>query len=570
MIKEEIHKLIQDALKGLSIEADNIVLEHPMEISHGDYSTNVALFLSKKLGINPKKLAENIVAELLKNKSSDIEKIETAGPGFINFYLLPEFFARTVGEIVASPETYGKTTSRNGEKVLIEYTDPNAFKPLHVGHVMSNAVGEAISRIVEWSGATVTRMCYPSDIGLNTSKAVWAIINLKEEKPGADASLSEQVAFLGQAYVYGSTEYEKNPDAKKAIDDLNTVLYEKSDPEINAIYDWGRALSLKHFEEIYKKVGTHFDRYIFESEVAARGLFIVEEFLAKGVFEKSDGAIVFKGEQYGLHTRVFVNSKGLPTYEAKELGLNKEKFSAHDYDQSIVVTANEQNDYFKVVLKALGFIDPQIADKTRHISHGLLRTTEGKMSSRKGNAITGESLIDDVEERVREKIKERGFSKSASDEIAEVVAIAAIKYTILRQAIGKDVLFDPDQSLSFEGDSGPYLQYSATRAGSVITKAHDEGIKETTEKRTDTVFEFEKKLHRFPEIVMRAEKEFAPHHIATYLIDLSAGFNSFYANEKIVDKTNSDSPYKVALTRAFQITIKNGLYLLGIKSPEKM
>ena len=297
--------------------------------------------------------------------------------------------------------------------------------------------------------------------------------------------------------------------------------------------------------------------------------------MAKGVFEKSEGAIVFKGEQYGLHTRVFVTSQGLPTYETKELGLTKRKIEVYPFDLSIVVTANEQNDYFKVLLKVIEFVFPAIANKMRHISHGFLRLTSGKMSSRKGSVVTGESLIKEMEEMIDAKIAERDLTADEKKTIRQKVAIAAIKFTILKQSSGSDIIFDPEKSLSFEGDSGPYLQYSAVRAQSVLHKAQKEGVvvakgKISAEKIPENISDFEKLLSRFPDITERATVELAPQKIVTYLLELASAFNAYYANNKIVDATDQFSSYKVALTQSFVQIMTSGLLLLGISVPEKM
>ncbi|TSC67100.1 MAG: Arginine-tRNA ligase [Parcubacteria group bacterium Gr01-1014_73] len=325
MIKEKLDGLIKQTLKSLGIEAKEILLEHPADLAHGDYSTNVALVYAKETKMKPKELAESIRFALLKELAQDeigISKIEVAGAGFINFYLSPKFFADSIAEILAFGENFGKNESRKDEKVMVEYTDPNTFKVFHIGHLMSNAIGESIARLFEFSGAKVIRTCYPSDVGLHIAKAVWGVFQDKENYPSAGTSLSAKTNFLGRAYVAGTKAYEGGESTKKEIDEINQKLFEKSDLELNKIYDEGRKWSLDHFEELYKKLGTKFDYYFFEGREGRDGEKIVSEFLKKGVFEKSDGAVVFRGEKYGLHTRVFITSQGLPTYEIKELGLN--------------------------------------------------------------------------------------------------------------------------------------------------------------------------------------------------------------------------------------------------------
>ena len=377
-------------------------------------------------------------------------------------------------------------------------------------------------------------------------------------------------------YVLGTKTYDEDPVAKKEIDQLNKKIYEKSDQKINDIYEKGRKWSLDHFELLYKLLGTKFDKYIYESEMAEIGKQIVKQGLDKGVFEISEGAIVFKGEKYSLHTRVFVNSQDLPTYEAKDLGLNITKFKNYpNAEESIIITANEQNDYFKVLKQVFLLIDEKNGSKTKHIGHGMMRFLSGKMSSRTGNVITAEALISDIKDLVKEKIQDRKFSTEENEEIANIVAIGAIKYTILRSSIGSNIIFDSASSISFEGDSGPYLQYSAVRAQSVLDKSKELNISSEfnfNEKIDfpDKVTSLEKKIIKFEEVVARARREYAPQIIATYLVDLAGEFNSFYASQVILDNKSTLSHYYVILTKTFLITMTNGLDLLGIRVPKKM
>ncbi|HEY4478546.1 MAG TPA: arginine--tRNA ligase, partial [Candidatus Paceibacterota bacterium] len=279
----------------------------------------------------------------------------------------------------------------------------------------------------------------------------------------------------------------------------------------------------------------------------------------------------FHGDKYGEHTRVFINSQGLPTYEAKEIGLIKNKFKKYpNLNESIVVTANEQSDYFKVIIASLKVMYPDIAVKMKHISHGILRPSSGKMSSRKGNVVSADDLISEFEVLVKEKIKDREFNKDEYNEVLNDVSISALKYTILHQAIGGDIIYDPKKAVSFEGDSGPYLQYATVRANAVIVKARENNISEKVETLPEKVDLLERLLIRFPEIIERSRLEYAPHYIVTYLIELSSAFNSYYANNQIIDKNNSLSPYRIALTKVFVQVMKSGLWILGIKVPGRM
>lgn len=511
MIREEIRKVIEDALKELGITDVEFVVEHPTDLKMGDYSTNVGIKTGK---------AKEIYEHLAVQPPSGVEKIELAGPGFINFYLSKEFYKNSLKEIIEKGENFGKGEHAKEFKVMVEHTDPNPFKEFHIGHLMPNVIGSALARIFEWNGAEVKQVNYQGDVGLHVAKAIWGIMH-GEENP----------------YVAGNKAYETH---KEEIDLINKKIYEKSDEEINKIYEEGKKASLDKFEEIYKRLGTKFDYYFFESETGEVGKKIVEENIGK-VFEESEGAIVFKGS----HTRVFINSQGLPTYEAKDLGNAKNKYDKYPYDLSVVVTGNEIKEYFKVVLEAMKQVLPDLASKTKHLPHGMLRLPTGKMSSRTGDIITAEALIDEVKTKVKGD---------------EQVAVGAIKYMILRQAIGNDIIFDLEKSVSTEGDSGVYLQYAHARASSLLEKAYGQGS--TLSRDTHEV---EKLLYRFTEIVERAGKEYAPNYITTYLTELAAAFNNFYAKEPII----GDS-YRLAITQAFKTVMKNGLDILSIPAPERM
>ncbi|HUO50462.1 MAG TPA: arginine--tRNA ligase [Candidatus Paceibacterota bacterium] len=543
-IREQIQQALARALEksGVAISPSEVPLEFPAELSHGDYATGVALKFAKQTGMNPRALAEKIVADI--GEVEGISKIEIAGPGFINFHLSAEAIAESLKDAIGA-DMWGSNENLSSKKIMVEYTDPNPFKEFHIGHLMSNAIGESIARLLQFSGAEVKRANYQGDVGPHVARALWG----KLQKP----ELS-----WGQAYAYGAQNYEANKDA---IDAINEKVYAHSDTELQKLYDQGRAESLEHFEEIYKILGTKFDFYFFESETALKGLALVGAH--SNIFEKSDGAVVYRGEQDGLHTRVFITSKGLPTYETKELGLAELKNETWPSDISITITAHEQSDYFAVVLAAMRKIFPDIAAKIRHVSHGMMRLTTGKMSSRTGDVITGESLLNDLIEQA--KIRAAESRAENHDELAQSVAVAAVKYQILKQAAGKDIVFDRERALSLEGDSGPYLQYAHARTRAILERAGNVGEIDPSAEPN----ELSRLLLRFPEILERSAREYEPHHITTYLLEIASTFNTWYAKEQILDGTPTQA-HKVALTAAVARTLKNGLWVLGIPSPEKM
>ncbi len=550
---QNIQNKLKEALAGLSLQFDAISLEHPADLKNGDYSTGAALQYAKQAGIAPRTLAEKIVASL--GTIEGVAKVEVAGAGFINFYLSSSELAKAVEE-ARKEDMWGSNSNLSGKKIMVEYTDPNPFKEFHIGHLVPNALGESVARLFQFSGATVKRANYQGDVGVHVAKSLFILL----EKRVTDPTITD----LSAAYPEGSERYEGDPDAKTAIDALNKKIYDKSDSQVDALYAKGRKLSLDHFEEIYKMLGTKFDYYFFESEAGPIGVKIVREH--PEVFPLSEGAVIFRGEEYGLHTRVFLNKQGLPTYEAKELGLAKMKEDACNFDITITITGNEQAEYFKVVMKAMELALPELRGKLAYKTNGMLRFAEGKMSSRTGNIIRGEDLLKDLADAAKTRAAESRADDA--EKLSMEIAVAAIKYQILKQAFSKDIIFDRERALSLEGDSGPYLQYAHARAHQLVEKAREQHIDAKVDQSVGPN-DLVRLLHRFPEAVEYAASLSEPHLLTNYLLEFASSFNSWYAQVHVLDGT-PEAAHKVALVDAVRRTLKNGLWLLGIPAPERM
>lgn len=546
-MEQRIHDIVQTALTELGAGEVSFAVEWPSEMAHGDYAVNAALAASKSLGKSPREVADMLVPKIVAELGNDASSVDVAGPGFINIKLSPEAIMQRM--LDAQDDEWGKGTAYEGKRIIVEYSCPNPFKEMHIGHLMSTVIGEAISRVIENSGARVIRDSYGGDVGPHVAKALWAL----RRKNVADIASATEV---DRAYAEGSRAYEANKDAKTEIEVLNEKLYEGEDAELMRLWSRGREACLESFRELYKVLGTSFDYYFFESETAAIGMDVVKEGLAKGIFKESDGAVIYEGEKKGLHTLVFITSRGTPTYEAKDIGLAFLKEERIPSDRSIIITAAEQIGHFKVFLAALEELAPLVAAKTSHIPHGFLRLTTGKMSSREGNTVTARAFISDVIEQAKRK--------NEDPLIAEAVAVAAIKYMILRQAPGGDIVFDAEKSLSLEGDSGPYLQYAYVRAKKILSYESENA----GEKVPDAPYLIERLIIRYPEIAARAAREHAPHHIAQYLTKLASEWNSFYASEQVLG--SPEEAYKQRLAKAFANTMQKGLGLLGIPVPERM
>lgn len=557
IVQKEITDAVQNACKALGLPECAFTVD-PVKLAdssrgRGDYAVNIAFGLSKVTGKSAREHSEEIVAELSKTKREGIERIESAGAGFINFFLTPDIFYRALTEASINPD-YGKSSAYAGKKVIIEYTDTNPFKLFHIGHLMSNAIGESLSRLIEWGGAEVKRADYQGDIGLHVAKAIWGIQH--------NGAVADSVPALGKAYAAGATAYESDEQAKKEIQKINKKVYERSDPEINKLYDAGRKISLDYFESIHILLGTHFDYYFFESETGEFGKQIVREHIGD-VFEESDGAIIYRGEKKGLHTRVFLNKEGLPTYEAKELGLAQIKYECYPYDLSVVVTGNEISEYFKVLIAAMGEIFPEIAAKQKHIPHGMLRLPSGKMSSRTGDVLTAEWLINEVREKIRTRM-DTAEEKKEIEGTLDPVSVAALKYSILKQGVGKDIIFDIDKSISFTGDSGPYLQYTHARAASVLSQSHTTASVHNPE----VPGALERLIFHFPEETERAVAELAPQRLISYANELAGAFNAYYAANRIIG--SEAEAYRILLTTATHTILARTLTLLGMSTPDRM
>ena len=543
-------------------------LSYPKNSAHGEYASAVAMEVGKKIKKNPLQIADQF-REQLEGSISGVDRIEVAGPGFLNFYFSRHFFSEEIVRICTLAERCGQGDEYSEEEVLFEYTSPNLFKPLHIGNLVGAIIGESMARLFAMRGATVQRINYPSDIGLTVAKGVWGL-----QKSNSDP---ESITDLGSAYRFGNEAYELGGDAKEEIEAVNQSLYTGDDTELTALWQRGKKTSLAHLDKLCEQLGTQFDTVLFESDAGPIGQALVLKHTGgqHGIFEKDAGAVIFRGERHGLHTRVFLNSQGLPTYEAKDLGnflLKQKKYP--NWNRSIVVTGNEQREYFAVIIQAIREVFEVSEDRSlEHIATGFLTLAGGeKMSSRKGNILTGESLLADLQKEALVRAKETRADNVKT--LARQIAVAALKYQILRQTVGSDIVFDMQQAFSFEGDSGPYLQYSYARCISVIAKAEEIGVPAFSASDSAevpaTIYPVERLVRRFGDILTTAIRTRSPHHLIAYLTELASAFNSFYATERIADTKEPHAPYKTAITQAVSWILQRGLWGLGIEAPKKI
>lgn len=603
-----------------------------------DFATNVAMRLAKPVGKAPREVAEDLRRELVASGELAGMEVTVAGPGFLNFRLGLAELKRQADEVVSrlgagltepesaagagvagNPRTAeGLVQDYAGKMVVAEFSDPNPFKVLHVGHLYTSVVGEAISRLLECAGAKVARANFGGDVGLHVGKTLWAV----RERGYQPADLT--IERIAECYVEGTRAYEENEAAKAEITRLNKAIYAiaergggeaaeaegeaagavsvdeaelADDKELAQLYWRGRELSYEYFKEFYARIGVKFDKFYPESTVAGRGLEEVREHLGT-VYEESDGAVVYRGEKAGLHTRVFINREGVPTYEAKDVGLLFTKWDDWKFDESVVITGNEQKDYMRVVLASVREYAPELVERTQHLTHGLVKLAGNvKMSSRKGNFIKAVDVLDGVEELLRREGRARSGEgqevlaegqKDRGERVDPRLVLAAVKYAFLRYKMGGDIIFDPQESVSMTGNSGVYLLYSAVRAKKILAKVEggaeilnkkvvqkegNRGLsKKVVQENPAETEEFERKLYKkivqYGEVLPAAIREKAPHKICTYLYELAQEFSRFYEAVPVAGSAREQE--RTELVRADLAVMQHGLGLLGIETPEEM
>jgi arginyl-tRNA synthetase len=584
-LKLKINKILKEYFK-LDIEDSLIEIERPKDFNHGDYSTNCALKLAKELKKSPIEIASIIVENI---NDDTFGKVDIAGPGFINFYLSDNFLENLV---VGVDDTYGTSDLLKGKKILIEHTSPNPTKAYHIGHFKNTVTGLAISYLYEAVGATVIRDCINNNRGIAIAKMMWGYIvfGRKDEKRFRinldywykhkdewKTPQSNKVSgrFIAKYYELGSREYEVSVEAKKEMEQM-VRDWEAEDKKVWDLWSITQKWVWDEYEYILKRVdGWRFDKIWNEHEIYKMGKDFVEKGVEKGIFKRlEDGAVVSDlKEEFGLPDTILIKRDGTSLYITQDIALTYLKRKTFDPDEMNWVIGVEQSLAMKqmfAVCSQLGFGN---YEDFHHISYGfiLLRGKEGpvKMSSRRGNVLYIEDLIERAKRDIKKHIKEDTFSDSEIDKITEKIAIAALKYSLLKVNRTQDMVFDYDTSIAFEGDSGPYILYTFTRAKSILNQA----------KKIDNYVAFSHSLEkdiarwieRFPEIVEKSLLNLAPNYICEYVFELSQKFNSFYNELSVLQAEDSKvKNTRLILTRSVAQVIQNSLRLLGIDTVDRM
>lgn len=579
---------------GLNVE--EIHLETPEREEHGDYSSNVAMQLfsrnkeqskKDKDSKSPHGLAERIVEDLLKDKELQeiAEKIEVAGTGFINFWLKKGVLLKNLIKVVEEGENFGESGTLKGKKYLLEHTSPNTIKTLHVGHVRNNVLGMAVHNILEFAGAEVTLDAINNDRGIHVMKAVWAYMKYGEGKTPEGENVKPD-HFVDRFYVMGVKEAE-NPQVKE---EMQTLLkkWEDGDGEVRNLWSKLRSWTLEGFRKTYERLGSSHDYQWFESDFYMHGKEMVEEGLEKGIFKRlEDGAVLSDLGKYGLSDTIVLRADGTSMYHTQDLYLTKLKREKFPSDLYIWDIGPEQELYLKQLITMCEQLEIGSREDYYHMPYGFVYLKGmGKMSSRAGNVISADKLIDEAVAKTIDIINSsetgRDLSDSEKEEISEFVGLGAIKYGFLKLGRTTDLQFDLKESLSLEGDSGPYIQYTYARTQSVMRKAlgtselgNSVNIKPipSTYSLMPEEYSLLRSFIQFSDVIAMSAKNYSPNILCNYLYVLASKFNLFYQKCDILEQRTKDkgqSEFRLLLTSATGQILKNGLNLLGIQTPERM
>ncbi len=543
--------------------------------------------LVKQLRRNPKEIAEEI-GRALKEKVPQIAAFNVVG-GFLNLFYSDDFFIEAVKEHFQN-EQYGIRQPRpDKKKLMVEYSSPNTNKPLHLGHIRNNLLGYSVSKIYEATGKPVIKTQIINDRGIHICKSMLAWQKFGNgETPESSGVKGDHL--VGKYYVIFDKEYKKqiNGLINKGVSEeeatTNAPLmiearemlrkWEAKDPEVRELWRKMNGWVLEGFKQTYAELGVDFDVEYFESDTYLLGKKIVEEGLRKGIFyREEDGSVWVDLTDQGLDKKLLLRSDGTSVYITQDLGTAVKRFNDFDIDQLIYVVGNEQDYHFKVlfaILKKLGY---PWAAKLYHLSYGMVELPHGKMKSREGTVVDADDLLEEMTQTAK-KISEElgkleGFDEKEKERLYKIIGQAALKYYILKVDPKKGIMFDPEKSVDFNGNTGPFLQYAYVRIKSILRKAGKIG-EFSNAKPGKYERELIKKLLRFEQIIRQAASDMNPAVIAHYIYDVAKAYNAFYQNVPILQAPEEERNFRLALSALTANIIKNGLNLLGIEVPERM
>jgi len=576
MTKDHIHEVVTAALKALTFDASDLHITSPSQESFGDYSTSIALQLAKTEKKNPMDIANQIAKEI--EVGDLIEKVEVLKPGFINFWISKSTLSETLNDI---DDQYGDSESMSDQNIIVEFSSPNIAKPFTVGHLRSTIIGNSIANLFESQGSSVFRDNHLGDWGTQFGKQIYAIKNFGENIEAKIENAENPVKELVELYIKFHEEAEKNPE----LDDEARKWFKKleeGDAEARRLWqeciDW----SWKEFDAIYKKLNISFTendgRGYGESFFEDKMQIVIDELRGKKFMKASKGAELVFFPDDKLPPLMIMKQDGATLYATRDLATDYFRLHHPKYGKNLLIineVGAEQALYFRQlyeVEKMLGWVSE---GQRVHVKHGMYRFKDFKMSTRKGNVIWLSDVLDEAVKRAQTLSK-----IPVPREISQEIAFGALKWNDLKRSSHLDIVFDWDEILSMQGNSGPYVQYTYVRCKSILAKRHTEsaegvanlpagrqGIHKINEEETAIL----RALAKYPEVVHDAAKNYAPNYITTYLYELAQKYNFFYQKHQILKEENEKiRTFRIRLTEAVSHVLKHGLNLLGIQTVEKM
>ncbi|MCI6853763.1 MAG: arginine--tRNA ligase [Firmicutes bacterium] len=570
--KEEIAKLIAAEVTDLELSEIQSMIEVPQDSKMGDYAFP-CFKLAKVMRKAPPLIAKNIAEKIADNEI--FEKVEQVN-AYVNMFISKEEFVKDVVEdVLEKGEGFGKSEIGGGKTVIVEYSSPNIAKPFHIGHIRSTVIGNSIYKIYDALGYNVIRINHLGDYGTQFGKMICAYRHWGNKED----VINEPIKTLLGYYTKFHEEVEKHLELDDEAREIFTKL-EHGEPEEVELWQWFRDESLKEFNRVYKMLGIEFDSYNGESFYSDKMPRFVKELEEKGLLEESRGAHIVDLEKYGLGVALITKSDGSTLYITRDIAAAVYRKETYDFYKNIYVVASQQNLHFQQWIQILELMGYEWARDCVHVPFGLVSLEDGTMSTRHGRVVFLEDVLNRAVEQTKEIIREKGVNTDNIDETARQVGIGAVIFNELSNNRIKDYVFSWSKVLDFNGETGPYVQYTYARCASVLRNAGEEAVKKAMEKGLagvdakyltgESSYALAKLLYRLPQVVAEAGEKFEPSIVTRHIVDIAQSFNRFYHDEHILVDNEEEKAAKLALVISAKTAIKNGLALLGMEAPERM
>ena len=567
---DRIADLIAPQVEGLEKEEIRSMIETPADSKMGDYAFP-CFKLAKILRKAPPMIAKGIAEAI--GDDAMFEKVEQVN-AYVNMFLKKDAFAKeVVSEVVAAGDDYGKCSLGEGKTVIVEYSSPNIAKPFHIGHIRSTVIGASIAKIYDNLGFKVVRINHLGDYGTQFGKMIVAYRRWGNKQDVIDAPIKTLLSYYTKFHV----EAENDPTLEDEARATFTKL-ENGEPEEQALWQWFRDESLKEFSRVYDMLGITYDSYAGESFYSDKMPRFVKELEEKGLLEEDNGAQLVRLDDYGLTPALITKSDGSTLYITRDIAAAVYRKETYDFYKNIYVVASQQNLHFQQWIQILELMGYDWARSCIHVPFGLVSLEDGTMSTREGRVVFLEDVLNGAVDKTREIIKEKNPDADAEtvEDIAKAVGIGAVVFNELSNYRIKDYVFSWEHVLNFEGETGPYVQYTHARACSILRNAGDDVVAKAKAGfdakylTGESAHELSRLLYELPEVIVEAGEKYEPSIVTRHIVDIAQAFNKFYPDEHILVDNEDEKIAKVAMVLAAKSAIRNGLDLLCMKAPEKM